>query len=124
MVRGLSGASGAAVLVPGGILAALLLLALAGACGRIGGLGQAFSGPAVRGSSPVASAPASPARHRSGLVPVVTARVATGAVAVGSTGAAARGTAGVSPKGLTVRPPSTAGGGRPAGSNLAHLKLP
>lgn len=111
-VRGLSQASGAAVLVPGGILAALILLALAGSFGRIGGLGEALSGPAASGSSPLAQALTRPVSHASGL-PVVSAPAATGRVRAGSTGTAARGAGGVSSTGPTTAPPSAARGGHP-----------
>ena len=66
--RGLWGASGAAVLAPGAIFIALLLLAVAGSFGRLGGLGQAFSGPAAPGSGPAASALVAPPPHGGSLL--------------------------------------------------------
>jgi hypothetical protein len=49
--RQLYGASGAALLVPGAIVLALVLLGLAGGFGQLGTLSQAFAGPAVPGGS-------------------------------------------------------------------------
>jgi hypothetical protein len=86
-LRGLSGASGAAVLVPGGVFAALLLLALAGSFGRLGGLGQAFSGPAAPGSAQVANALAAPRSHGPALLPVVASPARTGLRAAVRSGA-------------------------------------
>src|SRR5437763_9703791 len=50
--RQLSEAWTAAVLVPGTMLAALLVLALAGGFGRIAAVGQAFAGPSVPAHAP------------------------------------------------------------------------
>src|SRR6266567_809934 len=83
--RGLSGASGAALLVPGEIFAALLLIALAGSFGRLGGLGQAFTGPAAPGRTPVASAAHGPAGRAPALLSVVAGpAVAAAPVVVGN----------------------------------------
>jgi hypothetical protein len=57
-MRGLSEASGAALLVPGAIVAAMVLLALGGSFGQLGGLGQALGGPALPTATRVASPPA------------------------------------------------------------------
>src|ERR1700680_78675 len=43
----LFGASGVALMVPGAVAGAFAVLALAGGFGRIGDLGQAFSGPSI-----------------------------------------------------------------------------
>ena len=51
--RQLFGASGAALLVPGAIAAALVVLAFAGGFGRLSSLGQALSGPSLPGVTPV-----------------------------------------------------------------------
>ena len=45
--RQLVGASSAALIVPGAMFAALIVLALAGGFGRLGSLGQVFSGPST-----------------------------------------------------------------------------
>lgn len=60
----LYGASTAALLVPGAIVAALVALAFAGGLGRLGTLGQAFSGPALPSA---ARAGGGPARAESSL---------------------------------------------------------
>jgi hypothetical protein len=51
--RQLFGASGAALLVPGAIAAALVVLAFAGGFGRLSSLGQVLSGPSLPGVTPV-----------------------------------------------------------------------
>jgi hypothetical protein len=141
--RGLSGASGAAVLVPGGIIAALLLLALAGSFGRIGGLGQAFSGPAAPGSPRIASSLASPPAHGPALLPVaaasarqpvlVAARLGAAAGAAGGSGHAgghSGGTGGGSPTGggggTTAPPgsPSAPGGGPTCSTSCTQPQPP
>jgi hypothetical protein len=108
--RGLSGASGAALLVPGGIIAALLLLALAGSFGRLGGLGQAFTGPAAFSPGPAASAVHAPPGGAPALLGVVAAPaavVAPAAVAGRSTRAGS---------GVAIRPPATPPGKAPSGA--------
>jgi hypothetical protein len=126
--RGLSGASGAALLVPGGIIAALLLLALAGSFGRLGGLGQALSGPAEPGSAPSVNSLVSAPAHAAALLPVVATPSGAAAVVARPGGAGVGGgslrpgghtgaTAGASSSGSgtgTPGPPS--GTGTPPGS--------
>ncbi len=51
--RQLFGASGAALLVPGAIAGALVVLAFAGGFGRLSSLGQALSGPTLPAATPV-----------------------------------------------------------------------
>jgi hypothetical protein len=46
-MRQLGGASGAALLVPGTVVAALVVLALGGGFGGLGAVGQVFTGPSV-----------------------------------------------------------------------------
>jgi hypothetical protein len=105
-MRALSGASGAALLVPGGVFAAMVLLALAGSFGQLGQLGQALAGPAAPSVAKVASV--SVPRGRAALLPVVSASaptLATTAVPTGATGG-------------TVVTPTPGGGstpGRPPG---------
>lgn len=127
--RGLSGASGAALLVPGGIFTALLLLVIAGSFGRLGGLGQAFSGPAAVGSSQTAGGLTSQPAHGAGLLSVVRlpTRAHAGAAGGGlvnpgpaargggSRGAGGRGNSGApgSP-GASSRPPACGSCNQPA----------
>jgi hypothetical protein len=80
--RQLYGASGAALLVPGTVMAALLLLAIAGGVGGFGALGQAFAGPAA----PPGELAATTNGTAAPLVPVPGA--GTGATLVASTVAA------------------------------------
>jgi hypothetical protein len=108
--RGLSGASGVALLVPGGVIAAMLLLALAGSFGRLGGLGQAFTGPSVAGPTPLASSVHAPAGRAPALLPVATASATAVAPAVVANRVAPA-ASGV-PKPPPASPPSrTLGGG-------------
>lgn len=86
--RGLSGASGAALLVPGGVIAALLLLGLAGSFGRLGGLGQAFSGPSLPAPTPVAGVAHGPAGRAPALLAVISAPATVAASAVSGNRAA------------------------------------
>jgi hypothetical protein len=112
--RGLSGASGTAVLVPGGVFAALLLLALAGSFGRLGGLGQAFSGPAAPQSPAGAGVLGAQPSHRAALLPVVGARtVAAGAAAANAAPAAGLLSTGGHPAGTTPSTSRSTGGGTP-----------
>jgi hypothetical protein len=60
--RQMFGASGAALLVPGAIAGALVILVSAGGFARLGTLGQALSGPALPGGSMRVSA--TPPRKR------------------------------------------------------------
>jgi hypothetical protein len=55
--RQLLAASSAAVIVPGAMLGALIVLAFAGGFGRLGSLGQAFSGPSAPPARLTAGAP-------------------------------------------------------------------
>jgi hypothetical protein len=54
--RQISGASGAALIVPIAVFGSMVLLALAGGFGALGGLGQAIAGPASPGGAPGAKA--------------------------------------------------------------------
>jgi hypothetical protein len=85
--RQLFSASGVALLAPGTLVVALVLLGLTGGFGRLGALGQAFAGPAV----PAAAKLAGPTRHvtpRTPLVPVgAGSTAAPRAGAIASTGA-------------------------------------
>jgi len=85
--RALSGASAAALLVPGGIFAALLVLAFAGSFGQLGRLSQAFAGPAPPAA--VQPAAAATASGRTALLPVVTASARVSGTAARSTSAGA-----------------------------------
>lgn len=79
------GASGAAVVVPIAVVGVLVLLTLAGGLGRIGNIGQAFSGPRLPAAVPT------PSGGASGRLPLLLAR--TGRGTAGSP-AGARGRAG------------------------------
>jgi hypothetical protein len=88
--RQLYGASGAALMVPGAIVCALVVLALAGGFGALGSLGQAFAGPSVPASSRIAGVPGSPRSARALPVAAAGAAVATRApVTTGGGGAPA-----------------------------------
>jgi hypothetical protein len=84
-IRQALGASGAALIVPMTMTAVLVLLTLAGGLGRIGSLGQAFSGPRL--PAPFASADShratSPARSRQ-LLALGTSGGAAGSVTPGA----------------------------------------
>lgn len=119
-MRGLSGASGAALLVPGAIIAALLLLGLAGSFGRLGGLGQALSGPAAPRSAP----PQSTARGSRGGAPALLAVVSAPTAAVVATRAVTRNPAAPAGGRTSSSPPSSpparnGGGGGGGGSSTA-----
>jgi hypothetical protein len=109
--RGLSGASGAALLVPGAIIAALLLLGLAGSFGRLGGLGQALSGPAAPPSTAGPSTAHGPAGRAPSLLAVVSAPVA----GVAAAPAVARNPAAPSGVGTSKPPPSSPPTRNPSG---------
>jgi hypothetical protein len=121
--RQLYGASGAALIVPGTIVAALALLALAGGFGQLGALGQAFAGPsvpvAVKATGGLGNTPARPSiapAPRSAPAATGTTLVSAGtpAARTGAPGAAGNGTAG-HPNG------GSAGfGGRGATSGSGH----
>jgi hypothetical protein len=74
-MRALSGASGAALLVPGGVFAAMVLLALAGSFGQLGQLGQAFAGPPSPSAVQAVVAPVRPG-GRATLLPITSAGAA------------------------------------------------
>src|SRR5437763_6710485 len=113
-MRGLWGASGVAVLVPGGIIAAMVLLALSGSFGRIAGLGQAFSGPAPPNVTSGPSTAGTGGKQGSTLlaalaVPATAAPVA--AARPGITGG--RSVTNTRPGAPTGRPPGSRGPGTP-----------
>ncbi len=87
--RLLFGASGAALLVPGTIACALMVLALAGGFARLGSIGQALSGPATPASLQAAGA-ANSSRAAANL------RVALAAVGASRAGLARAGATGTS----------------------------
>lgn len=109
--RGLSGASGAALLVPGGIFAALALLALAGSFGRLGGLGQAFTGPAAAGQGPSAAALISASGHAPALLPVVAAPSGSAVAQAARTATAAGAATGAAPSASGGHEGGSPGGG-------------
>ncbi len=114
-IRALWGASGAALLVPGGVFAAMALLALGGSFGELGALGQAFAGP----TSPIAVAPAAaltPSAHPR-LLPIATTGVVRltavtgGAGTAGAAGTPAPGhSAGPTPSGSPSTQPTSSPG--------------
>ena len=69
--RQLYGASGAVLLVPGALVAALLVLGLAGGFGGLGALAQTFAGPSVPAAARIATART--AAHRTRALPVAVA---------------------------------------------------
>jgi hypothetical protein len=75
------GASGAALVVPITMVGVLVLLTLAGGLGRIGNIGQAFSGPRLR--APAVPAPSGGANGRSPLLLALTGRGTAGSQAGG-----------------------------------------
>ncbi|HEY8763876.1 MAG TPA: hypothetical protein VIM18_06790 [Solirubrobacteraceae bacterium] len=82
--RQLFGASGAALLVPGAIAGALVILVFAGGFARLGTLGQALSGPALPGGSMRVSA-TPPGSGRSTLGRALAAAAAPAGAASGGT---------------------------------------
>lgn len=125
--RGLSEASGAAVLVPGGIFAALLLLALAGSFGRLGGLGQAFSGPAAPGSVGAASTLGGTRTHAPALLGVVTTAATSTRVAAIRAAATASPVAGGAHPGAatgTAQPGAASGESSPGHAGGGHPSAP
>jgi len=86
--RQLYGASGAALLVPGAIALALVLLAVAGGFGRLGDLSQAFAGPSA---PPSVSLPDALAVRGAGPVLPVATTAATATTAAARPGATATG---------------------------------
>lgn len=76
--RQLSAGLGAALIVPGALVGALVVLAFAGGFGRLGALGQAFSGP------PVPAALHGAAPGQAGRASAVTSLAALAAVSVGA----------------------------------------
>jgi hypothetical protein len=105
--RQLYGASGAAVLVPGTVLIALVLLALAGGFGRLGSLGQAVAGPSVPAGPPLIGTVSHASTNAIAGPPVIAATA--GAVAAPSTTA-------VTPTGAVVAP--IAGGSATTGIGI------
>src|SRR5437764_2564422 len=85
--RQLYGASGAALLVPGAMLAALAVLALSGGFARLGALGQVLSGPGLPAAAG-ARVQAGPGRTTTiaPLLAALAARAAAGAALLASTG--------------------------------------
>jgi hypothetical protein len=104
--RQLFGASGAALLVPGTIAGALVVLALAGGFSRLGAIGQALSGPAAPVS--LAAMDTGAARASAHLRGALAALGPGRAPAVGSP-AAARGSGG-----------TASGGGASSGSGTGN----
>ena len=104
-IRQALGASGAAVAVPAAMLGVLVLLTLSGGLGRIGNIGQAFSGPRL----PAASVPTPSGSPNGGSRP----ERLLAALGTDRTGPAASRTPTGGPGGLRGRPaphPGTSGG--------------
>jgi hypothetical protein len=136
--RQLLGASGAALMVPGAIGCALIVLAFAGGFSRLGSLGQAFSGPATPAgtvSPPGHGGPSPATRLTSALRAVGAPAGAAGAASLVSRGGAQARQGGAGHSGAhgrsggpaspsfpgthqpappaTLRPPTQPGGGTP-----------
>src|SRR5579884_360824 len=79
--RQLYGVSGVVLLVPGALVAALAVLALAGGFARVGALEQLFSGPGV----PAGTTAAAPAGVRGASVAPLLAALAAGRPGTGTT---------------------------------------
>jgi hypothetical protein len=107
--RQLFGASGAALLVPGTLAVALVLLGFAGGFGRLGALGQAFAGPSI----PTAAGIPGRGHHRAPTPPLVPAAPAT-APAAAAPATASTGT-GAAPSGVIHTGPTGAPGTVPSG---------
>jgi hypothetical protein len=111
--RQLCGASGVALLVPGAVALALVLLAVAGGFGQLGDLSQALAGPSAPAST-AGPGVAATAHTGGAILPVATATAARPGVAAGAPGIAGRGRAGgrhVNP-GAGTGPVATTGPGR------------
>jgi hypothetical protein len=78
-------ASGAALLMPGTLIAALAVLAIGGGFGGLSALGQALSGPGIPAATPIAGVPAA-SGGSSPLLPVVPGGAGAGTTLVASTG--------------------------------------
>jgi hypothetical protein len=76
--RQLVGAQAAALIVPGAMLAAVIVLALAGSFAWPGSLGQAFSGPSVP-SGKLAASPRAAGEHPTGTASIAAGQAATSA---------------------------------------------
>ncbi|MFL5830365.1 MAG: hypothetical protein ACJ76X_10640 [Solirubrobacteraceae bacterium] len=124
--RKLFGASGVALLVPGAMVGALAALVLAGGFGRLGTLGQAFSGPAIpvvggsgpvgHGARPAPSLPRALALASAGAAPVAGGVGGGGAAgAVGGGASAGRGAGGSGARSGGSPPGSGGGGGSGSG---------
>jgi hypothetical protein len=118
--RKLYGAGTVALLVPGAIVGALTALALAGGFGRLGTLGQVFSGPAIPSTSGVAArlashgaASAIAAGLAASAPPIAVAPVAAGRIGSGTTVAAVPGGSGT--RGGSVGSPGPGGQGATGG---------
>ena len=103
--RQLCGGVSAALIVPGTILAALAVLALAGGFARLGALGQAFSGPPESVFAPAGAAGAHASRSVSNAALVALVASAPRPVAAPSGAGAVR----VGPSSGTTRPGTTRG---------------
>ncbi len=91
--RQLYGASGVALLVPGAVALALVLLAVAGGFGQLGDLSQALAGPSAPASAAAPGVGA--AAHTGGaILPVETATAARPGLAARAPGIGSRGRAG------------------------------
>jgi hypothetical protein len=114
----LFGASGAALLVPGAIAAALILLAFAGGFGRLSSLGQALSGPSLPGVTPVGAtlAGGKPALGSALAAAVLTGNAAARTVSGGSTRASTLAGTGVSGVTRTSGGNGSGSGGASGGS--------
>ena len=113
-MRGLWGASGVAVLVPGGIIAAMVLLALSGSFGRIAGLGQAFSGPAPPNVTAGPSSAGIGGKQGSTLLAALAVPATAAPVAVARPGiTGGRSVTNTRPGAPTGRPPGSRGPGTP-----------
>ncbi|WP_372791660.1 hypothetical protein [Paraconexibacter sp.] len=117
-IRGLLSAAGVAVLVPLGLIVAVVLAATISG-GGIGGLGQIVGGPALPGSDPVADALSS--ASRAGRVPAVPARDRR-AAAGGGASPSSRPGGGQRPQG--ERPPSQDDTRRPSGGQRPSTPSP
>jgi hypothetical protein len=123
--RQLYGASGAALLGPGAIVCALVVLAVAGGFGALGSLGQAFAGPSVPASPRVVGVPGSPrAAHALPVAPAGTAVAALapvtarggGAPVVGPSSPVGQGIVSTGPgRGTGISGSGTGTGGGPSG---------
>jgi len=122
--RQLYGGMGAALLVPGMVLASFAVLALAGGFAGLTVLGQAFSGPAAPASA-LATDHAARARPLSpAIVAALSAPSARGGAASLAPPSAAGGGTGTAPRTATSTGPRasrhtvTSGGGRPAARGI------